>query len=140
MNTKVHPTLLSNMLINNFGHVVNNLLDENVKNANHSLCPPLELNEYENHYTLLLSMPGIDKKDIEISQEDHILKVIGQKESAQDELKKLHSEFRYGKYFRRIRLPKNANLEQISAKMKNGILYVEVSKREDSKPKNIEIK
>ncbi|KAH9310576.1 hypothetical protein KI387_025611 [Taxus chinensis] len=90
-------------------------------------------------------LPGLRKEDIEIQVEDgRVLQISGERSKEEVEKKdKYHRvERQYGSFVRRFRLPENAKLDQVSAKMENGVLTVTVPKYpEQSKPevKTIEI-
>ena len=140
-NTK--PLALSDMLVGNFGSLVNDFLnDEFVSTRNVSFKPAIEVTEQENGYTAVLALPGIKKENITISIEDGLLKVTGERSSHKnEETDKVHfSEFRYGKFERHITLPKNAEGEKVDARFEDGLLTINILKKEEAKPKQIVIK
>ncbi|HBN03127.1 MAG TPA: hypothetical protein DD396_03700 [Bacteroidetes bacterium] len=136
---KTNPAIFSDVLINNFGQIVNDMLSENTDKLQAIYRPPVELSENNDHYMLQLSLPGVTKQNISISQEDHIIKIEAHHSTTASAYKVLHSEFNQGKYAREVRLPKNVSLDAISAKLQDGILTVLVQKKEESKPKSIRI-
>lgn len=89
-----------------------------------------------------MALPGIKKEDISISLENSTLKVTGERMSKTEQDKdKVHfSEFRYGKFERSIALPKNAETEKVDARFEDGLLTINILKKEDAKPKQIVIK
>ncbi len=139
MKLKSNPTIFSDVLINNFGQIVNEMLSEKSIKPDVSYKPAVELSENNDRYMLQLSLPGVPKENIRIRQEDLIIKIEAQRNAITSDNKILHSEFNYGMFTRDVLLPKNANLDAISATFQEGILTVLVPKKEESKPKNISI-
>lgn len=140
MNVKNNPTIFSDMLINNFGHIVSDLLTDGTAVKSDNYRTALEFSENHDQYQVQLSLPGVLKEHVKISQEDSVLKIEAERLAPTTDFKVLHTEFKYGKYAREVRLPKNANGEFVNAKLQDGILSISIAKREESKPKNIEVK
>jgi HSP20 family protein len=104
--------------------------------------PKVDISENETTYLLKADCPGLDKKDIEISIENGILKIEGEKkvEHKKEKGKYYHLERSYGKFCRSFYLPENIDQEQIVASMKNGVLELAIPKVEKARPKSIDIK
>jgi HSP20 family protein len=69
-----------------------------------------------------------------------VLTITGEQPTpAAEEIKFNRREFGYGNFKRSFRLPKRVNVEGIQARYENGILYLNVPKREETKPRNIQI-
>jgi HSP20 family protein len=100
--------------------------------------PAVEVVESENDFVFEFEVPGIEQKHIEISVEDGVLKVIGER-TAEESDNRLRSERRYGKFTRSFRLPETADYENIGASLKAGILKIMVPKKEETKPRKIEV-
>jgi HSP20 family protein len=139
MNVKTQPSLLSDMLINNFGHIMNDYLTEAKVQTKSDFSPALELHELDDSYLLKVALPGISKENISISQEENRVRISGEHTATEVDAKKLHSEFRYGKFSREVRLPKNVNLDSIKASFDHGVLSVVVAKKPETKAKAIDI-
>jgi len=99
---------------------------------------------YETSDTLVVSaeLPGIDPKQVDVTVEDSTLTISGQRTFEQEtEQQNYHRvERRYGSFARSIRLPQTADAERVAARFDKGVLTVEVPKREEAKPKRIEVK
>ncbi|MBO6515140.1 MAG: Hsp20/alpha crystallin family protein [Bacteroidia bacterium] len=104
--------------------------------------PKASVKEDDQKFQIDLVMAGMDKKDISLDVKDHELIVQGQKEETQDDKgTKFHlREFRTDKFKRSFFLPEVADVENIQAEFKNGILEIQVPKKEKAKPKVISIK
>ena len=110
------------------------------------MAMPHDIKEYEDKYLVKVEMPGMDRKDITLDLHKNSLKIEAEKKienEENDDKKKYHkSEFRYGKYSRTLYFPAEINLDKCDAKLKNGILSIELQKleKEAEKQKKIEIK
>lgn len=143
MNSKTHPTMLSDMLISNFGDIVNDIFTENTTNRSNTSAltyrPELEFTEGKTEFNLSLALPGISKEDISIKLEDDILKIKGERKRKKIEGKTLVNEIKYGSYSRSLRMPKSVDPNAINAEHVNGILYVTLTKKAETQPRNITI-
>jgi HSP20 family protein len=139
MRLKTNQAIFSDVLINNFGQIVNEMLSETTNKPQGIYRPPFQLSENDEQYMLQLSLPGVNKQNISINQEEHIIKIEAHRATTASDYTVLHSEFNHGKYVREVRLPKNASLDAISAKLQDGLLTLFVQKKEESKPKSISI-
>lgn len=137
------PLALSDMLVGNFGSLVNDFFNEEYsKLSDISFKPAIEVTEQENGYLAQVALPGVKKEDITISIENGLLKVTGERSTTKkEENEKVHfSEFRYGKFERTITLPKNSESDKVDAHFENGLLSISVLKKEEAKPRQILIK
>ena len=104
--------------------------------------PRMDMKESEDAYTVKLTMPGIDKNDIDISVSDGVLTVKGEtKEEAEDEKSTyLVREHKHYSYYRSVRLPSEVVADKAEAEYKNGVLKPTLPKAEEVKPKSIPVK
>lgn len=75
-----------------------------------------------------LDLPGVDPKDVEVSVVDDTLVIRGERKTAQ-ELKEKEYQYRetaYGRFERRLGLPKGVDRDKVSASYKNGVLEVSI--------------
>ncbi|CAH8280262.1 unnamed protein product [Arabidopsis lyrata] len=89
-------------------------------------------------------LPGLKKEEVKVEVEDKNVLLISGERSKENEEKndKWHRvERASGKFMRRFRLPENAKMEEVKAKMENGVLTVVVPKAPEKKPqvKSIDI-
>ncbi len=109
-----------------------------------TFIPEVNTREGEYAYHIELDLPGIKKEDIEITTEDNILTISGErklKDEAQEE-DYYRVESVYGKFSRSFTLPEKIDVENIHAESADGVLEVVIPKlkEEDRQPKKIEIK
>ena len=103
--------------------------------------PAVEIVESDNEILLTADLPGLEDKDIHIGVEENLLSVTGERTcEKREQAEYLRSERLYGKFPRSFRLPETADLEKISAKLRNGVLTISVPKKEEAKPRQIEVK
>ena len=108
------------------------------------MAPRMDIAETEKGYHLSLELPGVAEKDIDVSLNDGVLTVRGEKKAEEKkEGKNWHRvERSYGSFQRSITLPKGIDEEAVSAKFKHGILEIDVAKSEKKKDgsRKIEVK
>ncbi len=103
--------------------------------------PRTDIYETEDKIVLMLDMPGIDPKTIDITLEENILKVYGYSNPEEPEgYSLMHSEYETGDYERSFRLSDKIDQGKIDAVYKNGTLQLTLPKSEKAKPQKIEIK
>ena len=113
----------------------------NFYNKSTSWVPQFEVREIDDSYQIFAELPGMNKKDINIEVIDGNLTISGEKSNS-DKDKKHYSEISYGKFNRNFNLPEDILSDEVSAKMKDGILAIYIPKMEQVKPevKKIAIK
>ncbi len=104
--------------------------------------PAVDVTELEDNYEFTIELPGIDKNDVNLEIHENTLRIYGEKKTREDEKgRSLHINERLrGKFSRSFNLPANADPEQIDAEFKDGVLNISLKKKEEAKPKQIEIK
>jgi HSP20 family protein len=102
-----------------------------------TFVPSLALEETDAALKLSAELPGLEEKDFELSVEDSVLTLRGEKrnESTSEKGGWTRSERSYGKFERRIALPAEIEADKASATFKNGVLEVTLPKRPEAKPK-----
>ncbi|MBB6189910.1 HSP20 family protein [Sphingobium wenxiniae] len=92
--------------------------------------PHVELGETDKELRVTAELPGLDEKDVEISVEEGALTLRGEKRSEVEDKDRGYSERSYGRFERRIGLPKGVDRDQASASFRNGVLTVTLPKTE----------
>nr|WP_206377549.1 Hsp20/alpha crystallin family protein [Sphingobium sp. TB-6] len=92
--------------------------------------PNLELAETDKEIRVTAELPGLEEKDFEITVEDGALTLRGEKTSEVEDKDRGYTERSYGRFERRIGLPKGVDRDQAHASFKNGVLTVTVPKTE----------
>jgi HSP20 family protein len=107
-----------------------------------SWFPATDIFETKDDYIFKLEVPGLNKEDVKVEFQNNTLTVKGEKK-VNSEIKKdnFHRVESYsGPFSRSFTLPKNADFQNISASMKDGILELKIAKAEEQKAKSIAIK
>lgn len=99
--------------------------------------PAVNIRENENGYFLDFAMPGIDKDDVTIELENELLTISSEvkTESNSENANFTRREFHYNSFKRSFILPETIDSTKIKADHKNGVLSIEIPKKEESKPK-----
>ncbi|KAJ3139120.1 hypothetical protein HK100_011885 [Physocladia obscura] len=102
----------------------------------------LDLTEADDGYHIHADLPGVNKDEISITSKDAILTISGER-SANKEVKDEQRhiiERSFGKFSRSVRLPNDANVEKVTAKLDNGVLELVVAKKAvDERVKKISV-
>ncbi len=103
--------------------------------------PLVDIIDKKDHILVKAELPGIDKKDIKISIGENVLTIKGEKKEEKEVKKEDYycCESAYGAYSRTIDLPIEVDKNKSKATFKNGILEISLPKKEETKPKEIEI-
>lgn len=103
--------------------------------------PAVDIREEDNQFIIHADLPGVDPKDIEITMQNGLLTLKGQRrvESKEEMQKYKRIERVRGTFLRRFSLPDSVNSEKIVAKSKDGVLEVIVPKGEMPERRKIEI-
>jgi HSP20 family protein len=104
--------------------------------------PAVDVSETADKVVIKAEVPGMEAKDIEISLSGDVLTFKGEKKSEREEKKENYHlvERSYGSFTRSLRLPAAVDADKIEAKYKQGVLSITCPKKEEAKPKAIEIK
>ena len=102
--------------------------------------PAVDVAESQEKITVRAEVPGMKQEDIQIEFENGLLTIRGERRIEKTEGTTFHRVERvYGTFSRSFTLPRTVDPEKISASYREGILEIEVPKKEEAKPKNIKI-
>jgi HSP20 family protein len=113
--------------------------------AAHAWMPPVDIYQSGDHEIVLTAeLPDILREDIDISVENFVLTLKGEKKFAPGaaEVKEEqfhHAERRYGTFSRSFSLPQTVDASKVTAEYKNGVLTVRIPLREEAKPRQIKV-
>lgn len=106
--------------------------------------PAANISESEDHFHVELAAPGLKKEDFKLNLERNVLNISVEQRSEQENNQKNYSkrEYSYSSWVRSFTLPDSANAEQINAAYTDGVLKIDIAKREEAKAvrRQIEIK
>lgn len=104
-------------------------------------APAVDIREEADRYVVLADIPGVDPKDIEITMENGVLTITGERQAESDQQ---NGGFRRiervrGRFLRRFTLPQSADEDKITARSVHGTLEVVIPKREQALTRRIQI-
>ena len=108
------------------------------------VAPASEASTNDNAYVISIELPGVDEKDIELSVENGVITVKGEKKTSREEKGETwyFSERQFGAFSRSFRVPPDADEAKVAADLKDGVLTVTVPKSapEPEVAKKVQIK
>ncbi len=115
----------------------NSLLNDLFDGETRYSAPAVNVAENDNNFAIEVAAPGLEKSDFKINLEHNVLTISSEKESANEEKERnfMRKEFNYNSFKRSFTLPDSINPDSISATHKNGILSIQIPKREEAKVK-----
>jgi HSP20 family protein len=106
--------------------------------------PPVDIYEDENSVVIKAELPGVDQKEIDIRIEENTLTLRGERKHSQEVKKENYHRVErfYGTFQRSFSLPHTIDQEHVKATCDQGVLTITLPKREEKKPKqiNVEVK
>jgi HSP20 family protein len=105
-------------------------------------APAVDLIETDDEYLVVADLPGIEKKDLEVTVTGSLLAIKGDKKGEQESERKriFRKETWIGSFKRTIDLPAEIDPAKVVAELKDGILTVRVAKREEARARQISVK
>ena len=100
-----------------------------------SYSPLMNVSETESDYLVIMDLPGVEKKDIEVNLSNGTLTVSGERKISEksDENNRIWHETTYGKFSRSFELTSEILEDKIKGKFKDGVLNVTIPKAEEVK-------
>jgi len=109
-----------------------------------SRVPAANISETEDHFHVELAAPGLRKEDFKLNLDRNVLNVSVESRQEQTDAPKSYSkrEYSYASWVRSFTLPETANTDHIEAAYTDGVLKIDIAKREEAKAvrRQIEIK
>ena len=103
--------------------------------------PAVDVYQDQNGIVLQADLPGIKAGDFDLSIENNVLTLKGERkfEKKSDEGNYHRVERSYGSFTRNFTLPSTVDVEQVAADFKDGVLSVTLPRREETKPRQIQV-
>lgn len=103
--------------------------------------PPVDIIEEQDSFLLRADVPGVDSADIDVSMENGVLSVSGERRADErtEDAGTQRIERATGRFLRRFTLPDTADAEGITAKSRNGILEVTIPKLAEIQARRISV-
>ena len=102
--------------------------------------PSADIFETDKALSVVMEMPGVEKKDIDIVLENHTLRVDGRIDFAKYEgMEPVYTEYNVGHYARSFTLSDKVDQDTISAELNDGVLTLTLQKSKEAQPRRISI-
>ena len=121
---------------------IDRLFDDTFARDGNAWTPAVDVKETDKDIRVELELPGLKPEDVEITAEQGVLTIRGEKKSErrEDEDSRYHVvERTYGAFMRTFQLPQGIDEEQINAHFENGILSLQIPKAALPQPRRIQI-
>jgi HSP20 family protein len=140
---RYEPWAVVNRLHQSLDHFFNESwsLPQATSSPSVSWVPRVDIHEEKDRFVVLADVPGVDPKDIDITAENGVLTLRGERRAEKRETEKGYERVERvsGTFVRRFTLPEGANTELIKAKQTNGVLEVTIPKTPAAQPRRISI-
>jgi HSP20 family protein len=102
--------------------------------------PATDIHETDEALTVVMEVPGVERKDIDINVERDVIRVEAHIDPAKyDGLDPLYTEYNVGHFARSFSLSGKVDQQQIGAQLEDGVLTLTLKKAKDATPRRIEI-
>ena len=135
----------NNTLMPGFNDVFDSIFNDTFfNNRMVTRVPAVNISETENNYHVELAAPGLKKEDFKLNLERNQLSISVEQSADHEDNQKNYSkrEYSYSSFVRSFTLPESADHAQIEASYTDGVLKIDIAKREEAKAvrRQIEIK
>ncbi len=104
-------------------------------------APAVDIKETKEAFVIEAELPGMKKEDVKVTVHDGVLTIQGERKKEEETGDDKHHRVErvYGSFLRRFTLPDNVDEDSISARFKEGVLSLTLTKVEPAEPKAIEV-
>ncbi|MFW7413547.1 Hsp20/alpha crystallin family protein [Demequina sp. SO4-18] len=135
------PATAQSLWQDDFNRMVRQFFGDSDASLAGAFSPALDVEENEDGFTLHVELPGVTPDQVDVSIEENVLTVAGQRDfysdANADGFKRI--ERRFGRFHRAVRLPDRVDPEGIEAAYRDGLLTITVPKAESAKPRRIQV-
>ena len=128
-------------LVSRLQRQLDRTLGEVVNGATVSWIPHVDIHEEAERFVVAADLPGVDGKNIEITAEQGVLTIKGERRSEKKSSKDGYEsvERASGTFLRRFTLPESVDADAIKATHVNGVLEISIPKRPTEQPRRISV-
>ena len=102
--------------------------------------PSADIYETDDALCVVMEMPGVEKKDLDVALENDVLRIDGRIDfSKYDGMEPVYTEYNVGHYTRSFTLSNKIDQEKISAQLEDGVLTLTLPKAKEAQPRRIAI-
>lgn len=140
---RYEPWTVVSRLQNEINRVFGNINGNEGDSATAEWSPAVDIREYADRFELLVDLPGVDTKAVEITLDAGVLTLSGErrdeKEASNGEIQQARSERMLGRFYRRFILPETVDTEHVKARGQNGVLEITIAKHAKAQPRRITV-
>jgi len=112
-----------------------------IRSVSRGTFPPINVGTTPEQVDIYLFAAGLDPKTLDISLQQNLLTVAGERKSPAEKDASYYRRERFDGAFRRvITLPEDVDPERVEARYRDGVLQIQVQRREAARPRQIEVK
>lgn len=144
--TRDEPWTVVSQLQNEINRVFGNLNDGESSSATADWMPAVDIREFVDRFELLVDLPGVDPKQVEITLDNSVLTLSGERrdeqsveKNGQGEIQQQRRERRLGRFHRRFILPDTVDAEKVTASGRDGVLAISIAKHAKAQPRRISV-
>ncbi len=105
--------------------------------------PNVDINEFQDRFQLFVDVPGVDPKDVDITLENGVLTITGERfmqaEKEDETIVRRRAERGTGRFYRRFILPETVDADNVRATDRHGVLEITIPKKAKAMPKRIKV-
>jgi HSP20 family protein len=138
---RYEPTNLFDQFNNEINRFLNVAPRQRAANQDRNWMPAVDIREEDDRFVLSADIPGVERKDVEVTMEDGVLTIKGERHAETEEKREgFHRRERvHGTFMRQFTLPDTVNADNISATVKEGVLHIEIPKQAKPEPRRITV-
>lgn len=126
---------------------INEMFDDSVGRSHEDAAlntwtPAVDVFEDANGFVIKAELPEVKQEDVKVNLDGNILSITGTRNLENEEKREGYHriERSYGQFYRSFTLPPNADKDAVAAEFRNGMLRLHIPKKEEAKPKQIEVR
>lgn len=112
---------------------------EQLVGPENALRPNVDIHHTPEEFVFLAELPGVRQGDVQLEINERNTLILKARNAYEAPANPIFRQTRFGHYYRAFELGDNIEREKISARMENGVLEVRIGKKEQAKPRKIEI-
>lgn len=111
-----------------------------IRSVRQGTYPPINVGSSQDSVDVYLFAAGLDAANLDVALQQNLLTISGKRESAAEEGATYYRRERFGGSFQRVlTLPEDVDPDKVEASYRDGVLHVRVGRREEVKPRRIEV-
>lgn len=118
---------------------VNTTAAEQLSESGPSYSPDVDIYVSDDELMIVADVPGVEKGEVNIAIDEDDTLILKAKSSVEEVSEPIMRQYEVGNYYRAFRLSEGYDKDKISATLENGVLELHVPKKEETKPRRIEI-